>query len=336
MQIIPIDPVWTLTNIRRYYHTQANGTIGTFLTAALLATGKHTITALTRSASGDFPPDVTVATIDYNDPNTITAALANQDVLIITMRSRVPAEQQLALIDAAAAAGVRYVMPNDWGFDYEREDMYRDVFHHSYSREAKDRVEQLGVSSWISLVCGFWYEMSLGQGTPTFGIDWESRRAVLLDGGETRMNTCSWPYVGKAVAALLSLPETRRSGGSALEQGATLDQFKNDYVRVSQFSVTQREMLDSMQRVTGTTDAEWSITIEAARERYAHAEAEVQAGRGSQEHYMTAMYSRVWFPDGSAVYEDKGLHDELLGLDSKEEKLDDATRRAVGKGLWAY
>ncbi|KAJ1323613.1 NmrA family NAD(P)-binding protein [Microdochium nivale] len=328
-----------MSHVKNIAIVGANGTIGTFLTAALLATGKHTITALTRSASGEFPPGVTVATIDYDKPSTITAALANQDVLIITMRSRVPAEQQLALIDAAAAAGVRYVMPNDWGFDYAREDMYRDVFHHSYSREAKDRVEQLGVSSWISLVCGFWYEMSLGQGTPTFGIDWEARRAVLLDGGETRMNTCSWPYVGKAVAALLSLPETReQSGGpAAQEQGATtLDQFKNDYVRVSQFSVTQREMLDSVQRVTGTIDAEWSITHEAARERYAHAEAEVKAGRGSQDHYMTAMYSRVWFPDGSAVYEDKGLHDELLGLDREEEELDVATKRAVGKGLWAY
>ncbi|KAH7024657.1 uncharacterized protein B0I36DRAFT_250248 [Microdochium trichocladiopsis] len=312
----------------------ANGTVGTFITDALLKTGKHTITALTRSTSGNFPFGVKLATIDYDKPETIVSALKDQQVLIITMGVGAPPEQQLKLIDAAADAGVPYVMPNDWGYDVSRDDMYKESFFHLQSKTARAHIEERGVSSWISLVCGFWYEFSLGQGTETFGIDSSKKEAILFDGGNTQMDTSTLSYVGKTVAALLSLPEKKADAAATTSggKGGSLEQFKNNYVRVAEFSVTQREMLDSVQRVSGTTDKDWKISHETTRERYAHASGEVM--KGNYALFVTAMYSRVWFPDGSPVYHDKGLHDELLGL--QKEELDVASKRAVDRGRVGY
>jgi len=307
----------------------ANGTVGKYMTTSLLKTGKHKVTALTRSTTGSFLPDVKLAVIDYDKPETIVSALKGQHVLIITMGVTAPAEQQLKLIDAAADAGVSYVMPNDWGFDVTRDSMYEDAFFHTESKTARARVEERGISSWISVVCGFWYEFSLGQGTPTFGIDSWKKEAILFDGGNTMMDTSTWPYVGQAVASLLSLPEKKTSDTAA---DASLEQFKNSTVRIAEFSVTQREMLDSVQRVTGTKDADWTITHEKASERYARAAGEVR--KGNLDLFVTAMYSRLWFPDGSAVFSEQGLHDELLGL--KRRDIDDATKEAVERGEYWY
>ncbi|KXJ86049.1 oxidoreductase CipA [Microdochium bolleyi] len=321
-----------MSHVKNIAIVGATGTVGAFITKSLLATGKHSVTALTRSAANPdaFPAGLQLAEISYSDPATIVRALRGQDVLIITMSVHASAESQLTLIDAAADAGVPYVMPNDWGFDVSRDDMYRDAFFHLDSKAARARIEQRGVSAWVSVICGFWYEHSLGCGLGTFGIDWDKREAVLLDGGDaTRMNTSTCAYVGQAVAALLSLPEKAAESAAG---GASLEQFKNDYVRISEFTVTQREMLDAVQRATATADADWAITHEDSRERYKRAAAEVV--KGNYALFETAMYSRVWFPDGSSLYEDRGLHDEILGL--QRDGLDEATKRAVERGLKGY
>lgn len=246
------------------------------------------------------------------------------------MGSRAPAEQQLKLIDAAADAGVPYVVPNDWGFDITRDDMYKDAFFHMQSKTARARIEERGVSSWVTVVCGFWHEHSLGVGTATFGIDFRKKEAILFDGGNTRMDTSSWPYVGQAVASLLSLPEKKTPD---LDAGATLEQFKNSTVRIAEFSATQREMLDSVQHVTGTTDADWTITHEKTAERYAHASSEVK--KGNYALFVTAMYSRLWFPDGSATYAEQGLHDDLLGLTRRD--IDEVSKEVVQwEGSYKY
>ncbi|KAL3601087.1 hypothetical protein FPOAC2_05341 [Fusarium poae] len=98
----------------------AAGTIGAYITAALLQTGNHTITALTRENSTNILPNgVIAAYIDYNDESSIVSALKDQQFLIITMAPTAPRDTHRKLVQAAAKAGVPYIMPNGFMGDIE-------------------------------------------------------------------------------------------------------------------------------------------------------------------------------------------------------------------------
>lgn len=158
----------------------------------LLELGKHEITAITRkdsSAASSIPAGLNVAKVDYNDESTLVNALQGQDVLIITMHVRAPPDTQLKLVRAAAAANVPYVLPNEWGCDMADEKMAEDSLLGKFDAPVRSLVEELGKSSWIGVVTGFWYEYSLGFGTETYGMDWKNRTWTFFDDGETKMNT---------------------------------------------------------------------------------------------------------------------------------------------------
>ncbi|CAF1274666.1 unnamed protein product [Adineta steineri] len=94
------------------------GQVGKFIVDELLKIGKHKITAITREDStSKMPPGVEVKKVNYDDPSSLVEALKGQEVLIITMAVTAPKEQQTKLIEAAAAANVPWVLPNEYGGD---------------------------------------------------------------------------------------------------------------------------------------------------------------------------------------------------------------------------
>lgn len=69
--------------------------------------------------------------IDYSNPSTIVDALRGQHALVITLAGQAPPETDKILIDAAIEAGVRWILPNEWGPDNVDQDVTKDVpvFH---------------------------------------------------------------------------------------------------------------------------------------------------------------------------------------------------------------
>ena len=173
------------------------------------------------------------------------------------MGARAPPEQQTKLIEAAAAANVPWVLPNEWGYDKTHPGLFDDIplgaKHTAYTAQ----VEKLGKSAWIGVTCGFWYEWSLGGGPYCYGFDIPNRAVTFFDDGNTRVNTSTWPQCGRAVANLLSLkilPDDDDDDDDADNGSACfLSRYRNQSVYISSFNVSQREMLDSVMRVTGTT-----------------------------------------------------------------------------------
>lgn len=99
------------------------------MTAALLKTGKHTVTAITRADSqSKLPEGVIVKKVDYSKPETLVEALRGQDALVITMGGHTPKEIHLALFNAAGEAGVSWIMPNEWSPDTANEGLIKDLF----------------------------------------------------------------------------------------------------------------------------------------------------------------------------------------------------------------
>jgi hypothetical protein len=94
---------------------------------ALLKTGKHTVTALTREGSqSKLPHGVISKPIDYSNIETIVEALKGQEAFIITLPGQAPEGTELNLVKAAAKAGVKWIL-NDWCPDTLNEELVRDV-----------------------------------------------------------------------------------------------------------------------------------------------------------------------------------------------------------------
>ncbi|KAL5372675.1 hypothetical protein DPSP01_013336 [Paraphaeosphaeria sporulosa] len=74
----------------------ADGNVGRFITSALLKTGKHTITAITRTDSqSKLPDNVTIAKDDYSNHTSLVSALKCHDALVITPSGHAVARRKL-------------------------------------------------------------------------------------------------------------------------------------------------------------------------------------------------------------------------------------------------
>ncbi|KAJ2957123.1 hypothetical protein NQZ79_g7133 [Umbelopsis isabellina] len=300
----------------------AGGQSGSYITEMLLKTGKHKITAITRADStSKFPSGVQVKRVDYNDQSSLVDALQGQEALVITLGVFAPRDQQTKLIQAAAAAKVAWVIPNEFGNDNANPKLVEDVPINAAKTQYREEIEELGVSAWLGICCNFWYDYSLGRAC--FGIDIKNRTATLWDDGNTRINTSTLPQVGRAVANLLSLkvlPDNEE------DTSPCLSNYKNKFIYISSFCISQRDMLDSVMRVTNTTDQDWKISYRPIQEVYKEGVEKFQTGDFSG--MIDVLYGRNFFKDKAGSYElTKGLDNEKLGL--PKEDLDQFTKAAV-------
>ena len=143
--------------------------MGKYIVEELLKTGRQSITAITRADSTSKVPDgVKVKKVSYDDCNSLVEALQGQQVLIITMAVAAAPEQQTKLIEAAAAANVPWVLPNEWGVSGTNVQLAKDTLVGERLANYRAHIEQLGKSAWISIVCSAWYEYSLSTGVETW------------------------------------------------------------------------------------------------------------------------------------------------------------------------
>jgi uncharacterized protein YbjT (DUF2867 family) len=66
--------------------------------------------------------------VDYSKPETLVEALKGQDALVITLGVQAPKGTDTQLINAAEEAGVKWILPNEWGPDSANESLVKDVF----------------------------------------------------------------------------------------------------------------------------------------------------------------------------------------------------------------
>lgn len=66
---------------------------------------------------------------------------------------------------------------------------------------------------------------------------------MLYDNGVGRFDTTNLSTVGKAVANILTIP----------------NEFQNEYVYISEFTVSQNDIFDALLRITGTKREDWTV-----------------------------------------------------------------------------
>ncbi|KAH6670392.1 hypothetical protein B0J14DRAFT_628302 [Halenospora varia] len=303
----------------------AGGRVGKFITEAILKNGKHNLTAITRADGGSaIPAGIAIKRVDYANQKSIVEALKGQDALIITMGVMAPPDQQSNLIEAAAIAGVPWVLPNEFGSAGTNEQAGKDTMLGPMKQAVREQIEKFGRSSWIGIACSFWYEFSLAGGFYRYGFDFKKKTAIFFDDGLTRIFTSTWPQTGRAVAQLLSLkvlPEDEN------DTSPCLSNYRNKFVQISSFKINQREMLDSILRVTGDKESDWTITKRPVQEVYKEGTEMLKAGK--RVGFGQLLYARYFYPDVAGVIESRSndLDNEKLGLE--KEDLDMFTKEAV-------
>lgn len=206
-------------------------------------------------------------------------------------------------------------MPNSYGYDYFNESLRAETVAGAQVYENVLEVERLG-GTYIAMVCGMWYEWSLALGPQCFGFDFKNKKVIFYDDGETMINSSTWRQCGRALAGLLSLQEKDAS--------PALADFKNKPLYLDSFKISQKDMFESVKRVTGTKDADWEIVYQKSNERNREGLEELKTG--SMEGFAKAMYARVFYPGGGGEFQEK-LANEALGL--QKEDFDEATKRAL-------
>ncbi|CRG91944.1 isoflavone reductase family protein (CipA), putative [Talaromyces islandicus] len=299
----------------------AGGTVGSNIVAALLKTGKHTVTAISRkNSSNTIPEGVVVAPVDYDDEATIVAALQGQQFLIITMAPTAPRDTHSKLVQAAAKAGVPYVMPNNYAGDIEQIKFGEAVMLGPVAKAQREEIEKLGMK-WITVCCGFWYDYSLAGGEARLGFDFDKLSLTIYDDGNTKNSLSTLSLVGNAVAKVLSL---KHLPDDENDKSLTVSGWLNKPIYTTSFVLSQNEIFESVKRVTGTSDTDWTITCEDTKKRYEDGLALVK--RGNMSGFSKMLYARGFFPEDPGDCSAKAQN-ELLGL--PKESLDEATQAGL-------
>lgn len=214
----------------------AGGTIGSYIVNSLIAQGKHKVTAITRPDSkSSLPAGIReIKKADYSDHAGLVAAMKSQEVLIITMSIRAPPESHAKLIDAAVEAGIRYIMPNEYGPDISDESIAKGIILGALAVEIRQYIEKVGKgrTHWISLSCSFWYEHGLGGGEKRYGFDFDKKELTLFDDGNTNICTTTWKQSGDAVAKLFALKILPEDSN---DKSLTLSEFEDKAAYISSF-----------------------------------------------------------------------------------------------------
>jgi len=155
-----------------------------------------------------------------------------------------------------------------------------------------------------------------------FQVDIKSRKATLFaNGSKTKFNTTTLPQIGLAVARLLKLHADPASP-------LTLEDYAGNDLYISSFRVSQEDILASAQRVTGTSDDDWTIDHEKTLEQYV-GEGKEALGRGEFSGLFPMLFGTLFQQGAGGDYEGDGkpLSNDLLGL--PVEDLDEVVKRVV-------
>ncbi|KAJ5601391.1 hypothetical protein N7510_010925 [Penicillium lagena] len=293
----------------------AGGQLGKPTLQHLLAAKRFNITLITRDGSDTkFPsdPSITVKPVDYNSQESLVSAFKGNEALVLILNFAALEQTQMDLIKAASAAGIKYILPTEYGSDNAVEKLSNMVPINALKAGPRNLVEELAKThpglTWIGLVSNPWFDYSLNNGG--FGINVKTRTATLYDGGVSKFNTTLIPTVGLAIARLLSLPVSTLSSPKVA----------NKFIYVSSFHTTQREILSAVQKATGTNDADWNIDTSKTSQGFID-EGNQLLKDGNFSGMVNLLYGTLFNPGLGGDYEStKGTDNKLLGLPQQDER----------------
>jgi putative NADH-flavin reductase len=302
----------------------ANGNLGTAMLNAFLSEGlKVTVLLRESSKSASKLPSSDKLQIsripnDLEPLSKLSKVLSGHDALVISVSSN-QLEESYKLIDAAIDAGVKRIIPADFGSVDSADPRSLDLLP-IYRKKAKVRkyLEERegkgnGKLSWTSLVPGHFFDWGLLSGLLHFNI--AKSKALIFDGGQKMFSATTLDDIGLAVAKILALGEND-------------PQTKNRIVYIQSVRTCQNDLLRCVEAITGRKfDVETLDSEEYIRQKKAKL-------YDDQENMDADIVEELVGVEGivNADWEKKdGFLNKLLGFPISKD-LQDEVKRALSKG----
>ncbi|KAI0185927.1 NmrA-like family protein [Xylaria flabelliformis] len=215
----------------------ATGSIGSVVLEAFAKDPSFNLTLLQRASSKSRLPDhlkiITIA--DSYPTDELIVAFQGQDVVINCMAT-FSVKDQFRMIDAAIAAGVQRYSPSEYGLNNMRPEA--QALNSVFAEKAKVRAylsakAEEGKIEWMSVSCGLWLKWVAANNFA--GLHALERRFVFWDDGTGYFSCTTEENTAAALLQALKIPE----------------ETKNMNVCLSDFAITQRELLDAVERIQG-------------------------------------------------------------------------------------
>lgn len=290
------------------------GTLGAPVLKALKGS-EFNVYVINRLTSKSVYPRTQVITVpDDLNVDEVARALREKeiDALIITIAGS-HVDSQKKLIDAAFKGGVKRVMPAEFGSCDSADDKTNEILPlmkgkkdvRDYLLEVQ-RKERRGAErlTWTSLVTGHFFDYGLTCGLLKFDV--KGRKAYILDGGNIKFSGSNLDFIGKAVIKILEKPQ----------------ETENKLLYVHSHHVTQLEVLDALEKVTGD---KFERVDQNSEEELKIVRPKMLNGDGEAREEVVA----VWGVVASDWKDKEGFANSLLGL--KEESLEDTIRKVAAE-----
>ncbi|EMD69061.1 hypothetical protein GGP41_004921 [Bipolaris sorokiniana] len=283
----------------------AGGNLGPSVLNAFLKESSFNTTVLSRQNSNSkFPPDVKVIHADYSSQDSLKAAFQGQDA-VVSLVGGLAVGDQHKLIDAAIAAGVKRFIPSEYGSntpDKRARDIV-PVFEAKFAvvNYLKSREAEI---SWTSIATGPFFDWGLKVGF--LGFQSHSKTVTLFDDGEATFSTTNLHQIGVATVKVLE----------------HADQTKNQWVYVSGFQTTQKEILAVAEKVTGT---KWTVEKVNVKDHIAQAREKLQKGDFSA--IPDLLQSVTFSKEELGNFAPLGLWNDKLGV--PEESFEESVKGAL-------
>ncbi|KAK5072329.1 hypothetical protein LTR70_010440 [Exophiala xenobiotica] len=230
----------------------ATGNMGPAILQAMLDAGFE-VTILTRqgSTSTDSLPvnsNQRIVKVDYSDVNVLKSALQGIEVVVSTLASAA-LDTQKPLVDAALAAGVKRIIPSDFGSDLDNPlDRKLPVFRGKV--ETQEYLEELAKSNpnftYTHMYNGLFFDWGIQIGLI---VNAKEHKATIYDGGDVPISMTTLSTIGNAVVGVIN----------------NLDATKNRAVRYHNGVFSQNKLIDMFKKIDGkdwTTEQASTAEIE--------------------------------------------------------------------------
>lgn len=220
------------TVIKKVAITGAAGDLGTVVFDKLVRSGKFDIRVLRRFGSkSTFPESTDVVDVDFDSFDSLKSALVGQDAIVSTVGYS-GLQSQLTLIDAAAAAGVKRIIPSDFGANLDNPKTRQlPVFG--------DKVKAQEHVSDKSKTTDLTYTLVYNNAFLDWGLEHDfilrisDAKPVIIDGGDLPFSATTLGSVADAVVGILTRPE----------------ETKNRSVRIHDIVTSQNQLLALAKKV---------------------------------------------------------------------------------------
>lgn len=287
-----------MSSIKKVAIVGASGSLGSIVFEKLKAAGTFDIIILRRPGSkAEFPAGSHIIDVEF-DTASLTKALQGVDAVVSTVGTSSIAPQRI-LIDAAINAGVKRILPSEFGCDLDNLHarelpvfMHKvDIQDYLIEKAKNDEISYTFVYNASFLDWGIQYD---------FLLKTSDYKPIIIDEGNHVFTSTTMSTVGDSVVGILNHPE----------------ETKNRPVYIEDIKITQNILFDLAKKVA--PEKPWQPEYVKLEDLVAHSNERLVQGLLDMETFGPYLLQSIMAPGYGGDF--AKTDNELLGLKRKTEE----------------